>query len=498
MTDPIETTTEAVTSVSQLEAGSEVSVSGASFLPESNLTVDNIGVDYGDYDGTVVEASLDRANSRSYSFLVTDDGFVKTTDSNGVFDKGVGMYVVAEVEPDTTVESSPDRDDYAVDVGDVARGDTVRVTYMSSRNGSKKAKVGVVTSIGYDYYNGDVRVFTFDTGKERNGEPVVYAVRNWATKPKLKSRGPKQTSRLGPIASIEVFNGDDRDFDVNSDRRDDSDPVFDDYDDADADDDSDEDETLEDAADVARDTAGTNTVKCYYCDDEVATDDVVTEREFYTEEETVDAGRVHRQTGERMNVKTRDVRKSYRVPACPECAGDDNTADARTDGGEDVDMCDNCGRYAAETFDHAPDCSRFEPIEDEPDVTDNPTLRAPDNPRMARPTADGAETVSDAKPMDSEGVASTVYAATEGDEATVWADGNATVFEGVVDDVAHYKSHGGTRVVTVDVGEHAGDKVVVTSRERYQADGKHPDVSTKVFDYVSGQERPASRFEINR
>lgn len=165
----------------------------------------------------------------------------------------------------------------------------------------------------------------------------------------------------------------------------------------------------------------------------------------------------------------------------------------------DVDMCDYCGRRAPHDFDHAPDCCMFEPIDDEPDVTDKPTLRAPNNPRMAHPTADGAETVFDASPMDSEGIASAVFAATEGDEATVWADGNETVFEGVVDDVDHYDSNGGTRVVTVDVGPDPLDKVVVvTLRERYKGLGRQPGVSTKVFDHVSGRERPASRFETNR
>lgn len=325
MTNPTETTTEAVTAVDQLEVGSEVSVSGESFLPESNLTVDKIGVDYGDYDGTVVEASLDRANARSYSFLVTDDGFVKTTNTNGVFTKGVGMYVVTEVEPDTTVDGNAD--DYAVDVGDVARGDTVRVTYMSTRNGSKKTKVGVVTSVVYDYYNGRVDHFSFDTGKEKNGDPITHRANNGLTSLSLYSHGPRQTSKLGPVAEVEVYHGDDRDFDVRDDLRDDAADVFFDLRD-------DEDDTLDDAADVARDTADSNTLECYDCGDEVTTDDVVTDHESRTEEEVVDAGRVHPQTGERMNVKTRDVRKAHRVPKCPDCGGE---RDARTDGGHDAD-----------------------------------------------------------------------------------------------------------------------------------------------------------------
>lgn len=443
MTEPTETTTEAVTSVEQIEVGDEVEVAGPSFLPKSNLFVDSVDEDPDHYDGAVVEASLDRSNARTYSFLITDGGFVKTTTANGTFGQQVDMRVVRDVEPDVEGDFA-DNGEQAFDVGDVARGDTIEVEHMSTRaEGNRKTIRGTVTSVKYNYANGGVFQVTFDTGDETaDGEPVGihrFGVPAHGSTV-VSTRGPKgQMSRLGRVLRADVYHADedDRDHMVRDDLRDSAHDVFDAFVDSDEDDDTPDGESETDSPEAATD-GGVD-----YRDD--------------------------------------------RFDSGPDAAGGD------------VDKCAFCGRYAPAPYDHAPDCSRYEPITTEPDATDTLTLRAPNNPRMARPTADGAKTVFDATTMDSEGIAANVYAAEVGDSATVWADDNGTVFEGEVVSVDHYRSHGGTHVVTVDVGPGPHDKVVVVaSRERYEDDGKMPTVSTKVFDHVTGSERPASRFETNR
>lgn len=64
---------------------------------------------------------------------------------------------------------------------------------------------------------------------------------------------------------------------------------------------------------------------------------------------------------------------------------------APTVGPSDVDKCRECGRYAPHAFDHNPECSRFEPIEAEPDVAEDAKPSAANNPRMVRHATDGGE-----------------------------------------------------------------------------------------------------------
>jgi hypothetical protein len=540
MTEPTETTTEAVTSVEQIEVGDEVSVSGASFLPKSNLTVDKVGVDYGDYDGTVVEASLDRANARSYSFLITDGGFVKSTDSGGRFTTGVDMRVVRDVEPDVEGDFA-DNGELAFDVGDVARGDTIEVEHMSTRaKGNRKTIRGTVTSVKYNYANGELFEVTFDTGDETSdGEPVGihrFGVPAHGS-PVISTRGPKgQMSRLGRVLRADVYHADedDRDHMVRDDLRDSAADVFEAFVDSDEDHDTPRGESETDSPEAATDggespepgepfridfraySGGNAAVQPYYTvpaevfihyfedtDEHV----ILVTQGWFDDHEDDDGARSSewaRYHIDGTTVDPDDVFAHDRIDRPTATDGGVDYRDDRFDGGPDaaggdVDKCAFCGRYAPAPYDHAPDCSRYEPITTEPDATDTLTLRAPNNPRMAHPTADGAKTVFDATTMDSEGIAANVYAAEVGDSATVWADDNGTVFEGEVVGVDHYRSHGGTHVVAVDVGPAPTDKVdVVASRERYERDGKMPTVSTKVIDHVTGSQRPASRFETNR
>ena len=239
-TETPKTTTEPITNRDDVEVGDTVDVSGQSFLPKSNLEVVEVDHDPDHYDhATHFMARIpNRSNARDYWFQITDGGFVKTTNSAGYFRDGVTAKKVVDVTPDD--EANFDNDgEPAIDVGDVARGDTVELTYESRRSGNDKTVRGVVTSIRYNYANGDIHQISIDTGEEDDdGEPVgIYKFGVPAHgAPVVSTVGPKGNyTRVGRAVSVDVYHADedDRDFAVRDDRSDDSHDVFDQFDDAD-------------------------------------------------------------------------------------------------------------------------------------------------------------------------------------------------------------------------------------------------------------------------
>lgn len=191
-------------------------------------------------------------------------------------------------------------------------------------------------------------------------------------------------------------------------------------------------------------------------------------------------------------------------------APDDEGVELLTDGGRpplssfdhapdvgpsDVDKCRECGRYAPHAFDHAPACSRFEPIEAEPDVEPS----AANNPRMARPAADGGR-IFDDPGQSAEALASAIVAAQADERAAVHVDGGENTLSIYEGDVAStgYKRHGngtdGTHVVAIDLP----DRRVAVSFDRV-VDFDRPtnlvDPDPVLFDPKAGERYKVTGFE---
>lgn len=164
---------------------------------------------------------------------------------------------------------------------------------------------------------------------------------------------------------------------------------------------------------------------------------------------------------------------------------------APTVGPSDVDKCRECGRYAPHAFDHAPECSRFESIDDELS-----SRTAASNSRMVRPATDGGS-VFDGKQQDPERIASEVVAAEVGDRVAIHSGDDDTyiVFEGDVVSTGYKKDKtgpGGTHVVAV----RAGDVRVAVHFDRVVGDDwELTEPEPVVFDPQEGRTTTVTRFE---
>jgi hypothetical protein len=164
-------------------------------------------------------------------------------------------------------------------------------------------------------------------------------------------------------------------------------------------------------------------------------------------------------------------------------------------GPSDVDKCRECGRYAPHAFDHAPECSRFESIDDELS-----SRTAASNSRMVRPATDGGDTKFDKPPERPEQIASSIVAAQEGDRVAVWCgsdgdDDTLSIFEGTVASTGYRDDTdgpGGTHVVAIDV---AGDRVAVHFDRVIDDDWELATPEPVLFDPVKGARLPVTRFE---
>lgn len=126
--DDESTTTESYDAPADVTVGDVIDVSGASFLPKSNLEVVSVDPDWAADrypDARVFAAKIpNRSNAREYTFKVSEYGTVTTTNSNGTFGLGVTVDVV-EVGGD--LEDAPDGDGrtFFEKVVDLSEGDTV-------------------------------------------------------------------------------------------------------------------------------------------------------------------------------------------------------------------------------------------------------------------------------------------------------------------------------------------------------------------------------------
>jgi len=326
-----------------VEVGDTVDISGKSFLPKSNLEVTEVDPEWADTEGRVFVARIpNRSNARDYTFVVRPHGSVVTTNSRGVWDNY--RLEAKNIDEGDTLTAEGKDEVFAIDAILSDHGHKCRDGYddradevfdVVSKVVDEEARVG-------DVAPGDMSV-EFTVAETRIVyEALEYAVEGGDFDADVASFAREAYRALGG-STPEPDGG----------------PTCEACD--------------RDGLVDLPDDDGRGEFACEWCGAFVDEDGRLPRS---------DDKRCPKCDGPVAYGVLKDARKGIRGYLCVgECderriVRPVESPPVATDGG--IDRCDECGRYAAHTFDHAPSCTSYTPIEDPTFEAATTTRYAPD------------------------------------------------------------------------------------------------------------------------